>query len=101
MVYLNTAAEGIPPKAVEEALTQYIIDKRSGMDGREKHFAQLEAAKQEAAALLGLKPEEIGFCSCSSEAFNHAATAMRLTAGDEVIVTDLDFPASCTPWLHD
>ena len=34
MVYLNTAAEGIPPLAVGEALGQYFRDKQLGMDGR-------------------------------------------------------------------
>ena len=33
-VYLNSAAEGIPPLAVGEALQQYFRDKLLGMDGR-------------------------------------------------------------------
>ena len=43
--YLNTAAEGIPPVAVGEALEQYFRDKQLGMDGRKAHAAQWEAAK--------------------------------------------------------
>lgn len=46
MAYLNTAAEGIPPLCVREALLQYYADKQTGMDGREQHFLQLDAAKQ-------------------------------------------------------
>ena len=33
-VYLNTAAEGIPPKAVLDAFKKYGEDKLIGMDGR-------------------------------------------------------------------
>lgn len=99
MVYLNTAAEGIPPLAVRDALEQYFRDKQLGMDGRERHFAALEETKSLVAELYGLTAAEIGICSCSSEAYNLAAMALHLREGDEVIINDLDFPAGATPWL--
>jgi selenocysteine lyase/cysteine desulfurase len=100
MTYLNSAAEGIPPLAVGEALRQYFLDKQKGMDGRIPHFAQWEAAKERVAELYGLSAAEVSICSCSSEAYNLAAMALRLRDGDEVIVNDLDFPAGATPWLQ-
>jgi selenocysteine lyase/cysteine desulfurase len=81
MTYLNTAAEGIPPLAVYEALTQYFRDKQLGMDGRERHFAQWEAAKAFAAQCYGLTPAEVGICACSAEAHNLVALALRLQPG--------------------
>ncbi|HEX7009571.1 MAG TPA: aminotransferase class V-fold PLP-dependent enzyme [Phycisphaeraceae bacterium] len=98
-VYLNTAAEGIPPIEVIDALHQYAQDKQLGMDGRVLHEAQRRAACELTAAALGLTPEEVSICSCSSEAFNLAAMALRLREGDEVVINDLDFPAGATPWL--
>ncbi len=98
--YLNTAAEGIPPQVMGEALAQYFHDKERGMDGRKSHEAQWEATKSLAAEFYGLAPEEIGICSCSSEAYNLAAMALQLQTGDEVVVNDLDFPAGATPWLQ-
>ena len=100
MVYLNTAAEGLPPVEVGEALAQYFRDKQLGMDGRERHFAALEETKSLVAELYGLTAAEVAICSCSSEAFNLAALAMRLCEGDEVVINDLDFPAGTTPWLQ-
>ncbi len=100
ITYLNTAAEGIPPRAVGEALQQYFQDKQSGMDGRAAHFAQWEAAKASVAGFYGLTAAEVSICSCSSEAYNLAAMALRLKHGDEVIINDLDFPAGATPWLQ-
>ena len=100
MVYLNTAAEGIPPLSVGRALDQYFADKQRGMDGRDAQFAQYEAAKALAAKLYGLSEEEIGICSCSSDAFNLAAQALQLREGDQVVINDLDFPAGATPWLQ-
>jgi selenocysteine lyase/cysteine desulfurase len=100
MTYLNTAAEGIPPLAVHDALSQYFRDKQLGMDGRKPHAAQWEQAKALTAEFFGLTPAEVGICSCSSEAYNLAALALGLRAGDEVVVNDLDFPAGATPWLQ-
>ena len=100
MTYLNTAAEGIPPRCVIAALQQYAQDKLLGMDGRRLHERQWNGVRQGAAELLGLSPDEIGICSCSSEAFNLAALALRLRPGDEVVINDLDYPAGVTPWLQ-
>ena len=99
MTYLNTAAEGIPPRAVHAALEQYAADKQQGMDGRIAHAAQYEALKELVAEFYGLSAGEIGICSCSSEAYNLAALALRLVPGDEVVINDLDFPAGATPWI--
>ncbi len=100
MTYLNSAAEGIPPLEVGAALDEYFRDKQLGMDGRERHFAALEQTKSLVAELYGLTAPEIAVCSCSSEAYNLAALALRLCDGDEVIINDLDFPAGATPWLQ-
>jgi selenocysteine lyase/cysteine desulfurase len=100
IAYLNTAAEGIPPLAVRDALLQYFADHQLGMDGRERHAVQLEQVKQLTAAMYGLTAAEIGVCSTSSEAYNLLRTALDLHAGDEVVINDLDFPAGATPWLQ-
>lgn len=100
MAYMNTAAESIPPTCVGAAIERYVEDKSRGMKGRDGHFAQVEACREISARMLGLQPEEVSFCSCSSEAYNLLATALHLGAGDEVIVSDLDFPAGATPWLR-
>ncbi len=100
ITYLNTAAESIPPTCVGEAIQAYWRDKLRGMNGREGHFAQVEACREVSARLLGLPSAEVSFCSCSSEAYNLLASALDLGGGDEVVVTDLDFPAGATPWLR-
>jgi selenocysteine lyase/cysteine desulfurase len=98
-VYLNTAAEGIPPREVGDALRQYFVDKQLGMDGRVPHAAQWDSCRALTARLYGLSADEIGICSCSSEAYNLAAMALRLKPEDEVVINELDFPSGATPWL--
>src|SRR4051812_20915786 len=100
MAYFNSAAEGIPPLAVCDALALYFRDKQQGMDGRVPHAAAWEAARTVAGEFIGLSGAEVGICSCSSEAYNLAAMALRLEPGDEVVINDLDFPAGATPWLQ-
>ena len=100
ITYLNTAAESIPPRCVGEAIAQYTHDQGLGMRGRVPHFATVEACREISAKLVGLKTEEVSFCSCSSEAYNLLAGALDLGPEDEVVVSDLDFPAGATPWLR-
>jgi len=100
MTYLNTAAESIPPRCTGEAIEAYWRDKLRGMKGRDGHFAQVEACREVSARMLDLETSEVSFCSCSSEAYNLLASALQLRGGDEVVVTDLDFPAGVTPWLR-
>ncbi|HYF34692.1 MAG TPA: aminotransferase class V-fold PLP-dependent enzyme, partial [Prosthecobacter sp.] len=100
IAYLNTAAESIPPTCVGEALQAYWQDKLKGMRGRDGHFAAVEACREISAKMIGLTPEETSFCSCSSEAYNLLASALNLSGADEVVVTDLDFPAGATPWMR-
>ncbi len=97
--YLNTAAESIPPLSARTALLEYWDDKTLGMDGREPHFAKEAEVRSRAAELLHLTPAEVGFCSCSAEAYNLLATALQLQEEDEVLISDLDFPSGATPWM--
>jgi len=97
--YLNTAAESIPPLAVQAAVQEYLNDKTLGMDGRDAHFAREAQTKEVAGRLLGLSASEVGLCSCSAEAYNLLASALNLKSDDEVIISDLDFPSGATPWL--
>lgn len=98
--YLNTAAESIPPVCVHEAIEAYWQDKLRGMKGRDGHFAMVEACRGISARMIGLETSEVSFCSCSSEAYNLLAGALNLSADDEVVITDLDFPAGATPWMR-
>lgn len=97
--YLNTAAESIPPACVHEAVAEYMAHKAMGMRGRDFHYPRVEQCREISAKMLGLHKEEVSFCSCSSEAYNLLASALDLKPHDEVVVTDLDFPAGATPWL--
>lgn len=100
MTYLNTAAEGIPPLAAGEALQRYFSHKLMGMDGRVLFGREFDACRESAAALLGLSADEVSFASSTSEAYNLLATAVSFGEGDDLVITNLDFPSGVTPWLR-
>ena len=100
IIYLNTAAEGIPPVSAGEALQRYHSHKIMGMDGRILFSREFDAYRESAAALLGLSADEISFSSSTSEAYNLLATAISFEKGDELVITNLDFPSGVTPWLQ-
>lgn len=99
-IYLNTAAEGIPPLSAKSALDEYFQSKSKGMDGRDDLFQKFDECRESAARTFGLSADEMSFCSSTSEAYNLLATAIPFSEGENVIVTDLDFPSGATPWLR-
>ena len=53
-----------------------------------------------AASLFGLESSNISFCSSTSEAYNLLATAIAFEPGDNVVISDLEYPSGATPWLR-
>lgn len=100
ITYLNTAAEGIPPRAAGEALDRYLAAKCRGMDGRETLFATFDSCRTRAAETIGTTADEVSFCSSTSEAYNILATSLPDAPGGNIVTTDLDFPSGSTPWLR-
>lgn len=98
--YLDTAAEGLPPASSKAALLAYMEEKSRGTPGRvrlyEKHVETCEAA----ANLLGTSADNIALLSNSSEALNLLANSIDWQRGDEVLISDLEFPSNVVVWLR-
>jgi selenocysteine lyase/cysteine desulfurase len=97
--YLDTAAEGLAAPGMDAAMGEYFREKRQGTPGREKHFAKEEEARGLAARLLGTGSSQVAFAPTTSDALNLLAASMPFTQGDEVVITDLEFPSNVLPWL--
>lgn len=99
-VYLNTAAEGLPLPECEEAFHQYCEAKARGMAGRKECHAVETITIELAARLLGTSPGNIALLSSASEALNVLATSLDWKLGDQVIISDLEFPSNVLSWLR-
>ncbi len=100
LCYLDTAAEGLPPAFSEEALIAYWRLKSSGSPGRAKLYEVQAETEAAAARLLGTSPENVALLSNSSEALNLLANSLDWQPGDEVLVSDLEFPSNVVVWLR-
>jgi cysteine desulfurase / selenocysteine lyase len=100
VVYLDTAAEGLPPDSAEQALVRYFRDKSLGTPGRRQLFAVEREAVGAAARLLGANPANVALVAHASDALNLLANSIPWQAGDEVLICDLEFPSNVLPWLR-
>jgi cysteine desulfurase/selenocysteine lyase len=98
--YLDTAAEGLPPTSVETALAEYWREKGKGTPGRKRHYEVQAAAERAVATLIGASPDDVVLLSNTSDAFNLFAHSINWQSGDEVLVSDLEFPSGVLVWLR-
>jgi cysteine desulfurase / selenocysteine lyase len=100
VAYLDTAAEGLPPDDSRNALLEYFEDKSSGTPGRERMYQAETAAAAAAAALLGATEQNVAFMGNATDGLNLLGNSIRWRAGDEVLITDMEFPSNVVCWLR-
>ena len=98
--YLDTAAEGLPPLTAQSALEEYWREKSRGTPGRKRLFQRQAETEEVAAELLGTSADNVALLGNSSEALNLLANSIDWKAGDEVLISDLEFPSNVIPWLR-
>jgi cysteine desulfurase / selenocysteine lyase len=98
--YLDTAAEGLPPLSVEDALMNYWFQKTRGTPGRPYLFEMQKATEHAVATLLGTSASNVALLANSSEALNLLANSVDWQDGDEVLISDLEFPSNVVVWLR-
>lgn len=97
--YLNTAAEGLPRQRAIEASQRYAEAKMRGSLGRPEFDRIEEAAAAAGARLTGFDHADMALTPSVSDAISTLAFSYPWEPGDEVVLTDLEFPANVLPWL--
>jgi cysteine desulfurase/selenocysteine lyase len=100
VTYLDTAAEGLPFPGCEEAVAAYFHDKSLGASGRERLHALEHDARCLTARLMDASMEDVVLLSSATEGLNLLANSIPWRRGDEVVLTDLEFPSNVLPWLR-
>jgi selenocysteine lyase/cysteine desulfurase len=98
--YLDTAAEGLPPASTEAAMLAYLREKSRGTPGRVRLYEQHVETCEAAANLLRTAADNIALLANSSEALNLLANSIDWQPGDEVLISDLEFPSNVVVWLR-
>ena len=98
-VYLDAAAISITSTRAADAVARFL--ERVGWDPSGAHHGTDAArAREEAARLIGARPEQIALSPATSLALNVAADAVPLRRGDNVVTCDLEFMSVVVPWLE-
>jgi cysteine desulfurase / selenocysteine lyase len=105
LVYLDTASTTPKPRAVIDAVVNYYENctanvHRASYTLGEEATSLYDAARLEAAALLGAGPDELVFVRGTTEAINLVASSMQLTKADEVVFPASEHHANWLPWRH-
>ena len=116
LVYLDSAATSQKPRSVLDAEREYLVSRNSAVHRGAHTLAALateefEDARSTVARFVGASADEIVWTSNATEGINLIAYGisnaewagaeserLRLHAGDEIVVTELEHHANLVPW---
>lgn len=94
VTYLNTAAEGLLPRAGREALLRYADDKARGDQGRPAMYATEARLRAQVGGLLGARPDQVAFLPSTARGIDAVLQSIVWRPGDNVVTGDAEFPTS-------
>ncbi|MEA2165766.1 MAG: cysteine desulfurase / selenocysteine lyase [Thermoanaerobaculia bacterium] len=99
VVYFNHAAVGPLSTRAYEAMERQARDQREfGALHWRDWYAEYVHLRKAAARLIGAEQDEIAILKNTSEGLSFVAEGFRWERGDNVVITDLEFPSNSTPW---
>jgi len=100
-IFLNHAATSPITKPAREVMTAFLNDLcANGMANRAEWHAEVRKARRLAADMLHCSPKEIAFIKNTSEGVSMIANGLNLSPGDNVVTTDIEYPANIYPWMR-
>lgn len=99
LVYLETAATSPIPDYVRQAVHD-AMERRawSGEGFFDDALERTDAVRQSIALHLGVESSGIAFMKNTGEGINHIARSLPIKRGQNVVITDLEFPSNRLPW---
>ncbi len=100
-VFFNHAGVSPLPKRARDVMKEFLDDVCAhSMANRKKWYGEIRKARQLAADILHCSPEEIAFMKNTSEGVSMIANGLSLSPGDNVVATDIEYPANIYPWMR-
>ncbi|MEE8575714.1 MAG: aminotransferase class V-fold PLP-dependent enzyme [candidate division Zixibacteria bacterium] len=99
VIYFNAASYGPLCVNVQQAVSEN-IEKRIAADDPDAHdqFAPASQLRKDFAGMIGAKKSQIGIAMSTSFGLNIAAFGLPFKRGDEILVSDVEFPAVVYTW---
>ena len=99
ITYFNSGSTGPLCRLVKEALEKFydsaqFCDRNADFPA----FADLDKIRRLGAKIIGARKDEVGFGFHTGYGLNLAAFGLPLKRGDEVLLSDIEFPSNVYPW---
>ncbi len=99
ITYFNAASVGPLCRPVKEALDKFFeISVYSNKNTDIPAFADLDRIRKLGAKMIGARQGETGFGFHTNFGLNLAALGLPLKKGDEILLSDIEFPSNVYPW---
>jgi selenocysteine lyase/cysteine desulfurase len=99
-IYFNHAAVAPISLRVADAVAQFNHEAlREGYTAGPRWVKHIERTRDRAAQLIGAAPEEIAFVKNTSHGLSLVARGLDFKPGEEIIISDQEFPANVYPWM--
>lgn len=100
IVNLDNAALSCLPKASQDAISDFNEKRTKYGPNYAEYWEKVEEVRCQIAKKINASKDEIFFIQNTSMGINFVANAIDFKAGDNVIITDLEFPSNVYPWFN-
>jgi cysteine desulfurase/selenocysteine lyase len=97
-VYLDNAGAGPPPRSVTESMQSFIDEWSSYGEKWDTWLLEIVKARELFAKLVGARREEVACVPNVSSGLAAVASALRAEPGENVVVSELNFPTNIYIW---
>lgn len=97
--YFNAASQALLPVPVADAVRR-TLDRwvAGGIHSWPEDMREVETARSRLARLVGADSADVAFTGSTAESVARVAHGLDLREGDEVVLSDLEYPANVYPW---
>jgi cysteine desulfurase/selenocysteine lyase len=96
--FMNHAAAAPISRRAAEGARRYLEHSENNSYLRGGFFKQVDRVRGLAAQLINANPDEIAFTKSTSEGLSFVANGLTWQNGDNVVITNAEFPANIYPW---
>lgn len=96
--FMNHAAAAPISRRTAEAARRYLKHAEQNAYLHGEFFKHVDHVRSRAAQLINANPDEIAFTKCTSEGLSFVANGLTWQNGDNVVITNAEFPANVYPW---
>lgn len=101
LIYFNHAGTAPIPLRVKESIDIFTEEFcKYGNFRQEKWSKKVEEVREKFASLINASTHEVAFVKNTSEGLSIVASDFLWNSGENVIITDMEFPANVYPWMN-